>query len=134
MAKKKLRYKRRKSKCVNIKSKDRHHLCWQRRMWNRGALKELRNFHYCIIEIEKNKLHHHIHTQMSCIPAPKEIAAREALEQLRYLEGRGTISDADPIEKRLMLLAALFDCADQTTADAFRKQLDIVHKFKKAPL
>ena len=71
---------------------------------------------------------------MSCIPVPREIIAKEALEQLRHLERRGAISDADPIEKRLMLLAALFDCADQTTADAFRKQLDIVHRFKKAPL
>lgn len=51
------------------------------------------------------------------------------------LEQAGAISDDDNIEKRLMVLAALFDCVEQPTADAFRKQQQIAHEFynKKPP-
>ncbi len=52
-----------------------------------------------------------------------------ALNQLMMLEQSGAISDDDDIEKRLMILAALFDCVEQPTADAFRKQQQVAHEF-----
>ena len=70
---------------------------------------------------------------MPDIPAPQSSSAKSALEQLGYLEKYGSISEFDSIERRLTLLAALFDCSDQETADAFRKQLEIVREFKKSP-
>lgn len=130
MAKQKRRFKKKKKRriCGNTPC-DSHHLCYQRRHWNRGALFELRKFHYCRMYIPKDTLHHVIHEFVGDIPAPKEFNARSALEQLRMLEHYGAISDDDPIEKRLKLLAALFDCCDQPTADAFRAQLEVVNKF-----
>lgn len=58
---------------------------------------------------------------------------RIVLEQLGYLEKYGAISESDPVERRLQLLASLFDCIEQPTADAFRKQLQVVREFKKTP-
>lgn len=94
----------------------------------------LRRHHYCIVCIPKDTVHKHIHNSIPFIPPPREITAGSALEQLALLERFGGISQSDPIEKRLLVLAALFDCVDQATADAFRKQLEIVREFnKKAP-
>lgn len=70
---------------------------------------------------------------MEYIPVPSDMSAECALNQLVLLEQRGGISCEDGIEKRLMVLAALFDCSDQPTADAFRKQLSIVHEFNNKP-
>ncbi len=60
--------------------------------------------------------------------------AREALKHLEYLEKLGAISDKDPFEKRLTVLIALFEYASQPTADALKKQLDLVREFNKKPL
>lgn len=52
---------------------------------------------------------------------------------LEYLEKYGAIGPDDPIEKRLTVLIALFECIEQPTADALKEQLRLVHEFKKAP-
>ena len=109
------------------------HLCFQKRHWRGGYLAELRDFPYCVVSIPRDSLHRYIHEWMSDVPAPRNVNAKSALLQLRMLEGYGAISENDSIEKRLRLLIALFDCVEQPTADAFRKQLDIVCKFYKKP-
>ena len=83
--------------------------------------------------IPRDTIHRHIHEWLSDIPAPREVSAREALKHLRLLESQGAISDDDTLEQRLYLLAALFDCNDQETADGFRKQLEIVRNYHKKP-
>lgn len=137
MSKKKRRYNRRKikKKKQQISSSvcDRHHLCFIKGRWKSGSIYALRQYHYCIILLPKTTLHKYIHKNMTAVPVPSELAAKNALEQLRYLERFGAISDDDPIEKRLMLLAALFDCIAQPTADGFRQQLGIVHEFYHKP-
>lgn len=137
MSKAKRRYARRKSRAPrteHVVKEDAHHICFQKRHYTQGALLELRRFHYCIIYIPKDTLHRYIHERVKDVPAPSQISAKEALKQLRMLEKLGAIRDSDPIEKRLMLLASLFDCSDQPTADALRRQLKAVHDFyKKAP-
>ena len=45
------------------------------------------------------------------------------------LEHYGTLAHYDTMEKRLELLIALFDCVEQPTAEAFRKQLEIASEF-----
>lgn len=127
---KKKRYNKKQRKREKVKlGYDTHHLCYQRRRWRNGALYELRCFHYCKILLPMQTLHHMIHEYVPNIPAPKEFNARHALEQLQMLEHYNAIHDTDPIEKRLMLLATLFDCCDQPTADAFRMQLEVVNRF-----
>lgn len=70
---------------------------------------------------------------MRLIPPPSQDGAKNALWHLQYLEKYGGISPNDPIEKRLMVLIALFECSEQPTCDALKKQLSIVCEYKKGP-
>ncbi len=108
---------------------DRHHLLYQRRHWQKGYLSELRLFWYCIILIQKDPLHRLIHEYVGDVPTPREVSAKEALKQLRLLEKYGAISENDSIEKRLIVLIALFESSDQPTAEALKRQLNIVRKY-----
>lgn len=133
MSKKKHRKHRFEPVSLNPRATNGHHLCWQRRYWKRGAVRELREYHYCIMQLPKDTVHRYIHERMKLIPVPKEENAEFALEQLQYLYSINAIRDDDTIEKRLNLLAALFDCVDQPTADGFRRQLEIVHEYYEKP-
>lgn len=135
MSKERHYYKERgqaKSVC-STSSLDNHHLCFIRAWWGKGYVRELRQFHYCIMPIPKNTLHRFIHRNMSGVPVPKDYSAKQALEQLLMLEKANAIHDDDPIEKRLNLLVSLFDCIEQPTADGFRKQLELVRYYKNPP-
>ena len=132
MAKKK-RKKKRRSSYPRCSGNNSHHLLWQRRKWNCGDVKVLRSYPYCVVDIPANTLHRAIHDGMKQIPPPSQDNARSVLWHLRFLEEYGGISDNDPIEKRLQVLIALFDCSEQPTADALKKQLKIVREFNKSP-
>lgn len=122
--------KKREKRKPNYRAKDRHHILYQKRHWNRGGLKILRDYDYCVMYIPRDTLHKQIHEWVFDVPAPAEHYAYEVIRQLQEMEQRGAISDKDPIEKRLKLLIALFDCIEQPTADALRKQLHIVYEYK----
>lgn len=128
------RKKRRKKEAHRRNGKDQHHLCYQKRYWRKtpGALL-LREFHYCKVYIPRDTLHKLLHNHILEVPVPKDVNALAALTQLRLLEQAGAIGDHDNIEKRLQLLAALFDCTEQPTADAFRAQARIAHEFYTKP-
>lgn len=130
MAKKKKRKKRR-SSYPRISGNNSHHLLWQRRQWAHGDIKALRTYHYCIVDIPANSLHRYIHENMRSVPIPSQESAKRVLGHLRYLEKYGGISERDPIEKRLKVLIALFDCSEQRTADSLKKQLKLVQEFEE---
>lgn len=139
MSKKKKRYNKRHKKrkirrieCPYIK--DCHHILWKKNKWNQGSLRQLRDHYYCKIYIPRNTLHYYIHQSMAEIPVPEEVDAKTVLWHLDYLEKYDAISEKDTFEKRLLVLIALFDCSSQPTADALRKQLDLVREFNKKPL
>lgn len=113
--------------------KDTHHILFIKNRWKNGTCGKLRTFHYCTILIPRDTLHRYIHKHLKEIPVPGKIAAEEALKQLQMLDSVGVLHDDDPIEKRLRLLAALFDYSAQPTANALRKQLEVVHRFKTEP-
>ena len=71
-------------------------------------------------------LHNTIHAKMRDIPVPRQVSAERALKQLELLEFYHAIGPEDDILKRLEILASLFDCSNQPTADAFRKQIIVV--------
>lgn len=134
MAKKKLRY--RKSKHIYHPPKtplDMHHIFFIGRKWGCGYLCQLRQYWYCKIYIPRDSLHRYIHENLANIPTPRPQSAKDALDQLKYLEKYGAIHDADCLEKRLELLIALFECSEQRTADALKQQLAIVHEFYEKP-
>lgn len=112
---------------------DRHHLCYQRGDWNHNELLLLRDFWYCVVPIPRETVHKSIHALVPTVPPPRDVSAKYALDQLRYLDNVGAITENDTIERRLELLVFLFDYIEQPTADAFRKQLKIVCEYQKAP-
>lgn len=113
---------------------DKHHLCFPRRGWNKGYAHALRHHWYFVTEIPRETLHARIHESVTNVPVPSGQSAKDAYEQVVMLESYGALHKEDPIEKRLGLLIALFDCCEPKTADAFKRQLETVRKFnKKAP-
>lgn len=126
--KKRKRYKKKRPPITKVR--DKHHLCYQRRKWQRGYLRLLRDYWYCRVYIPRDTLHRKLHLELKDVPVPQNASAKAALEQLEHLEKYSAISEFDSIERRLDLLASLFDCSDQATADAFREQLRIVREFK----
>lgn len=86
-----------------------------------------------VIPLPKNTLHRFIHANLYAIPVPDNVSAKVAYEQLLTLDRFGVLHEDDPIQKRLQLLIALFDCVAQPTADGFRKQLDIINGYDKKP-
>ena len=61
------------------------------------------------------------------------MSAKQAYEQVLMLEGYGALHKSDSIEKRIQLLIALFECSDQPTTKALKRQLEVVYENKKAP-
>lgn len=134
MSKKKRRYKHHKpNRTPKNNVIDRHHLFYQGRHYTELELAQLRELHYCIVDIPRSTVHREIHEWLGDIPAPRPESAKCALEQLELLRHYEAINDNDSIEKRLTVLIALFDCIEQPTADALREQLSIIHKANKSP-
>lgn len=104
---------------------DTHHLLWYKRDYSKGWAKRLRDHWYCRVDIPRDTLHKEIHNQVSYVPVPGACAIKDALFHLNLLERFGGIGPNDPIEKRLQVLMALFDCCEPATYNALKKQLDI---------
>lgn len=131
MSKKKRRYKKRKRNTNTISSSvNCHHILWQKRHWNKGWSKTLRELPYCKVTIPKDTLHRHIHENLVDIPVPEEEHCLTALECIRsWLEG-GYIHEDDTIERRIEVLIICFKWNSPKTAEALIKQLDIVKTYK----
>lgn len=132
----KLRKRRKKSRPARrqIRSEyDCHHLCFTRRSWDYGLSRKLRIHPYCRVLIPRDDLHIYIHKNMQYVAVPDDVTTKCALSQLALLAKYGAISGDDDIEKRLLVLTALFECIDQPTANGFREQLRLVREFRKSP-
>lgn len=114
--------------------KDKHHIFYCRHDYNKGWAKTLRTHWYSTVEVPKDTLHRELHHELERVPVPKALNIQGALFQLNLLEKFGAIHRYDNIERRLMVLMALFDCCEPETYNALKKQYDIVRKFyKKTP-
>lgn len=113
-------------------SKDEHHLLYTRKDWSSGSAKVLRRQSYCKVCMPRD-LHERLHAEVPDIPVPSENSIKHALDQMDYLAHFRAISEKDNAEKRLSVLIALFDCVEQPTADALRKQLKIIREYYKTP-
>ncbi|WP_407457161.1 hypothetical protein [Fibrobacter sp.] len=130
--KKKRRYYKKQKKCVSREKEsknDCHHILWQRKKWNKGYLRKLRDFYYCKVYIPKDTLHQEIHNRIRFIPEPRPMSARFAIQQLELLDYYGAISDSDSFDKRLRILIELFRYVEDNTASALELQLEIVRDY-----
>lgn len=115
-------------------NKDKHHIFFCRHDYAKGWAKTLRTHWYCTVEIPKDTLHKRLHREVDRVPVPSACNVQSALYQLDLLEKFGAIHRYDNIERRLMVLMALFNCCEPKTHTALKKQYDIVRKFyKKTP-
>lgn len=137
MSKRKKRHKKKRSisrvKHRTRNANDRHHILWQRNKWSQGYVYKLRDHPYCKILIPRETLHRHIHLEMIGIPVPSQDSAELALDRIGCLAERGLISYDDSFEKRLKVLIALFEGYENETAEALRKQLEIVQDYYTGP-
>lgn len=113
-------------------SEDKHHICYTRKKWKVGKLRCVRIHQYCVIRLPR-ELHENVHAVVPEVPTPRGDTAGYVKEQLDYLLDFGAISINDSFEKRLSVLIALFECIEQPTADALKKQLQLAHEFYKTP-
>lgn len=72
-----------------------------------------------------------IHEYIGDIPVPDGKVCRQTVEALNSWLEAGYISLDDPIEKKLETLIKCFNKAAPATADALRKELQIVTNFYK---
>lgn len=135
MAKLKKHKKHRKRKILRLKTSalNRHHLLWERKMWNSGSLRELREFYYCKVNIPRDTLHKEIHERVPFVPTPNPKYAKFVLNELKHLDEIGAIREDDSVEKRLGVLICYFDCIEQKTASALWEQLKIVREYNDEP-
>lgn len=112
-----------------MEATDRHHILWYKKDYDKGWAKRIRDHWYCSVEIPRDTLHKRIHHEVAHIPVPRVISIKAALEQLELLEEFGGISREDPIDKRLMVLMAVFDRCEPDTHAALNKQYEVVCKF-----
>lgn len=127
MSRKHSRKKRRASQSGSNK----HHILWQRRYWNSGYLKALREHEYLVVEVPVNTLHHQIHAEMSGIPVMSQSSAKMVLDELTRLQKFGALRLDEPISKRLELLIFMLDGIEASTVKALKKQLRVVISFEQ---
>lgn len=111
-------------------SYDYHHLLYQRRHWDSGYAKALRNHPYMGKKIPRNTLHRIIHEKLHDIPCPNDSICRKVYLALLAEEKAGRIDPKhDTIEQRLdWLIAQLLEDCPATVA-ILKWQRDIVSKF-----
>lgn len=110
-----------------------HHLLFQRRHWQNGYAKLLREHPYMGKYIPMHTIHRHIHAKIHDIPCPNGKDCKHAYQALLQLEDEGKIDIRhDSLEKRLDFLIDLWsdpECNCEATVAVLRWQREVVHKF-----
>lgn len=108
---------------------DYHHILYQRKHWQQGWAKILREHPYCGAHIPRNTLHRAIHAKIHDIPTPNGKDCRMAVEVLENWLETGYISYDDPLDKRIEMIAKCFRAKCPATTAMLDWQKDIVAKF-----
>lgn len=128
MRKRKIR--RKKSKPSKSRSNN-HHILYQRRFWDRGNAKRLRDFWYCQVELPIKDLHNPIHHALNSVPVPDGNRCNEALTELRSLEELGALRNDASIVTRIDVLLCIWegykDC--EATCKALKIQRAIAENY-----
>lgn len=104
---------------------NRHHLCYQRRKWNKGTPCLLRNHWYMIVDLEIH-LHDRIHRLVRSVTVPNDETALVVFEKLSELAEMGVISPSDSAERRLKTIISLFQELDEKVARDMEHQLRVI--------
>jgi len=123
--------KKRKKQKVFQRGSDWHHLLYQRRHWQQGYAKALREHPYMGKYIPTSTLHRTIHSKIHDIPTPNGKECRKAYLELCKREREGTIDvTRDTIEDRIDFLIEVWENDNcEATIAMLKWQKQIVHKF-----
>ena len=112
------------------KNYDYHHILFQRKHWQQGYAKALRNHPYMGKQIPTAFLHRVIHAKIHDVPTPNGVDCRRAYERLIEWERQGLIDvEYDTLEKRIQFLIDVWEDTCPATVAILKWQQKIVHKF-----
>lgn len=126
MAKKKKRNVRPK---INYACKDWHHLLFQKRHWQTGYAKLLREHEYMGAMIPKATLHREIHSKIHDIPVPNGKECKEAYVLMLSKLEDGTLNMDDKLEARLDFLINIWQEKCPATCAVLQWQSEVISKF-----
>lgn len=126
--------KKRKSRTRKPVSQNRHedfhHILYQRRHWNQGYAKALREHPYMGKMIPMATLHREIHSKIHDIPCPNGKECRMAYEELCRRERLGLIDPVyDTVEQRIDFLIEMWKDECPATVAVLEWQKQVVSKF-----
>lgn len=108
---------------------DYHHLLYQRKHWQHGWAKILREHPYCGGYIPQDTLHRAIHAKLHDIPTPNGKDCKIAVEALDSWLNAGYISLDDDMSRKLEILAKCFRAKCPATTAMLDWQREIITKF-----
>lgn len=79
--------------------------------------------------IPKNTLHRFIHEKVNDVPLADGQSCKIAVQAINNWLEAGYISLDDPVDRKLEVLAGIFNKTSPKTADVLRKQLNIVRDY-----
>lgn len=110
---------------------DYHHILFQRKHWQNGYAKALREHPYMGKYIPTATLHRAIHSKIHDVPTPNGKECRKAYLELCRREKEGLVDVAhDTLEQRINFLVEMWseDNCEATVA-ILKWQQQVVHKF-----
>lgn len=127
-----MKKKKKKSKVKFHNGCDWHHILFQRKHWQQGYAKALREHPYMGKYIPQCTLHREIHGKIHDIPTPNGKECRKAYLELCRREREGLISPYDTLEQRIDFLLEVWEndgC--EATLAMLKWQKQVVEKFYK---
>lgn len=116
--------------CPACSINDFHHFLFQKRHWQQGYAKALREHPYMGAYIPQRTLHRELHSKVHDVPVPNGRECRLAFEELMRLERAGLIDPVNdtPMEKLDFLIFLWREFCPATVA-ILEWQRDIIAKF-----
>lgn len=106
-----------------------HHFLYQKKYWNDGWAKALRNDRYCGAYINQAYLHRDIHSSVTQVFVPNGSECRRVYQELCRQKQDGFISDSDPPWIKLAWLAEQFEGTCPITSAILLWQRSKILKF-----
>lgn len=108
---------------------DVHHILWQRRHYNCGWSKRLREHPYLRLLVPRETLHRKIHEYVGDIPCPPEADCKLAYMSIEAGLISGRLQPDDSLTKRIIELLEIWKDTDTRTYSALERQLEVVVSF-----
>ena len=109
---------------------DYHHFLFQKRHWQNGYAKALREHPYCGKYIPQFTLHRELHSKIHDVPCPNGKECRRAYFHLLEAEKNGEIDvKFDTAEQRLDFLIREWADDCPATVAILKWQKEVIHKF-----